>query len=761
MAITIFSDSSYSLSTLVEEIGRGEIALPDIQRPFRWKPAKVRDLFDSMCRGFPVGHLLFWATGAEMGARRIGTHAHEAAPRLMIVDGQQRLTSLYAVLTGKEVLRNDYTSSRIRISFRPRDGSFEVADAAVVKDPEFIPDISILWDGGGLIEKVHEFLERLETSKGDLTGGQRVDLQKAIGRLYNLQNYPFKVMELRSNVDEEQVADVFVRINSEGIPLGQADFILTLMSVWWEEGRKDLEAFARNARVPPPGSSPANPFIDPSADQMLRVVAGLALRRGRLRYVYQVLRGKDLRTGEISAEIREKQFAVLKEAQAETLSLTNWHEFLKAVRRAGYRSRAMISSENNLMFSYLMYLVGHRDYELDRKALREAIAQWFFMTSLTGRYTGNFESRVEQDLRRIAEAKSGDEFVATLNGIIETTLTMDDWTIQLPSSLETSSAYGPAVFAYQASLVLLNARPLFSPLQLGELLDPSTHAPRSAVERHHLFPKAYLTRIGIDRTVQRNQIANYAFVEWPDNAKIGDSPPSEYFPPLFKELKPQEQKRARFWHALPEGWEQMEYRDFLQQRRVLIAKVVRAAFEKLRTGQLPEEEGVLPPSASLPRRSVGDLLAEMETDRAEFKSSAYYSYKPNVPEKVITESVLKTVAGFLNSGGGTLAVGIADDGEILGIQPDLDKKNMDGDRYVNSLTNVIERSLGPLAATMAKIQLQAVDGVQVALVHVTPSPEPIYATVSKRDRAFFVRVNNSTRILDGADLVGYVKQRWA
>ena len=494
---------------------------------------------------------------------------------------------------------------------------------------------------------------------------------------------------------------------------------------------------------------------------MLRVVAGLALRRGRLRYVYQVLRGKDLRTGEISAEIREKQFAVLKEAQAETLSLTNWHEFLKAVRRAGYRSRAMISSENNLMFSYLMYLVGHRDYELDRKALREAIAQWFFMTSLTGRYTGNFESRVEQDLRRIAEAKSGDEFVATLNGIIETTLTMDDWTIQLPSSLETSSAYGPAVFAYQASLVLLNARPLFSPLQLGELLDPSTHAPRSAVERHHLFPKAYLTRIGIDRTVQRNQIANYAFVEWPDNAKIGDSPPSEYFPPLFKELTPQEQKRARFWHALPEGWEQMEYRDFLQQRRVLIAKVVRAAFEKLRTGQLPEEEGVLPPSASLPRRSVGDLLAEMETDRAEFKSSAYYSYKPNVPEKVITESVLKTVAGFLNSGGGTLAVGIADDGEILGIQPDLDKKNMDGDRYVNSLTNVIERSLGPLAATMAKIQLQAVDGVQVALVHVTPSPEPIYATVSKRDRAFFVRVNNSTRILDGADLVGYVKQRWA
>ena len=204
----------------------------------------------------------------------------------------------------------------------------------------------------------------------------------------------------------------------------------------------------------------------------------------------------------------------------------------------------------------------------------------------------------------------------------------------------------------------------------------------------------------------------------------------------------------------------MDYGDFLQLRRVLIADVVRAAFGKLRTGQLPEEEA-LPPSVGLPERTVEDLLAEMETERVEFKSSAYYSYKPDVPERVITESVVKTVAAFLNSGGGTLAIGIADDGEILGIQPDLDKKNMDGDRYVNSLTNAIQRSLGPLASTMAKIQLQAVDGVQVALMHVTPSPEPIYANVFKRDRAFYVRVNNSTRILVGPDLVGYVKQRWA
>ena len=222
-----------------------------------------------------------------------------------------------------------------------------------------------------------------------------------------------------------------------------------------------------------------------------------------------------------------------------------------------------------------------------------------------------------------------------------------------------------------------------------------------------------------------------------------------------------EQKQTRFWHALPQGWEEMDYWEFLQERRVLIAGVVRAAFAKLRTGQLPEDDERLPLWGGVPERSLEDLLAEMETESVEFKSSAYYSYKPDVPTRVITDSVVKTVAGFLNAGGGTLAIGVADDGDILGIQPDLDMKNMDGDRYVNSLTNVIEHSLGSLASTMAKIQLEAVDGVQVALVHVTPSPEPIYAKVSRRNGAFFVRVNNSTRVLEGADLVGYVNERWA
>src|SRR5438132_2809690 len=146
---TCFKKVDYDLSGLLHYIDIGDIGLPDIQRPFVWSNAKVRDLFDSMYRGFPVGYLLFWENADVKGARQIGTDSKQRqAPSRLIVDGQQRLTSLYAVFRGRKVLDNDYRERQIEIAFRPRDGSFEVADAATGRDPEWISNISDLWTSG-------------------------------------------------------------------------------------------------------------------------------------------------------------------------------------------------------------------------------------------------------------------------------------------------------------------------------------------------------------------------------------------------------------------------------------------------------------------------------------------------------------------------------------------------------------------------------------------------------------------------------------
>jgi len=252
---TCFKRIEYQLTDLLHYIDLGDIGLPDIQRPFVWSNAKVRDLFDSMYRGFPVGYLLFWANDAVLNTKQIGLgDKQHQVPNRLIVDGQQRLTSLYAVFRGHKVLDDEYRERRIEIAFRPRDGRFEVGDAATRQDPEFVPDISQIWCSEKSSRKlVNEFIATL-AARTPLSDAEEETIAHNLDRLFDLQKYPFTALEIAPTVDEEQVADIFVRINSEGVKLNQADFILTLLSVFWEEGRVALETFSRRSRlVPAPG----------------------------------------------------------------------------------------------------------------------------------------------------------------------------------------------------------------------------------------------------------------------------------------------------------------------------------------------------------------------------------------------------------------------------------------------------------------------------------------------------------------------------
>ena len=582
---TCFKRVDYDLSGLLHYIDIGDIGLPDIQRPFVWNNAKVRDLFDSMYRGFPVGYLLFWANAATNGVKQIGTESKQHhAPALLIVDGQQRLTSLYSVFRGKPVLDENYSERRIEIAFRPRDGKFEVADAATRKDPEFIPDISILWASGkSSWSLVNDFLGVLGDKRA-LTGEEKEAISHNLDRLFDLQKYPFTALEIAQTVDEEQVADIFVRINSEGVKLNQADFILTLLSVFWDEGRKELETFCRLSYKPPQdgdGPSPYNHFIQPGPDQLLRVAVAIGFMRGRLKSVYQILRGKDLETGEFSAERRDAQFERLRAAQAVVLNLTHWHQFLSCLVGAGFRSGELISSQNALLYSYAFYLIGKTRFNVPEHLLQRLIARWFYASTLSGRYTSSPESVMDSDLNRIKDASDVDSFVAGVNKTIGDTLTADFWEITLPNALDSSSARNPELFAYHAAQNKLGAPVLFSHKKVSDLLDPALKTNRKSLERHHLFPRAWLERSGVTDLKQINQTGNLALLEWPDNSGISDEAPYDYVPKLRERFSADDWELMHEMHALPDSWESLAYDDFLQQRRVLMARIIRRGFESL------------------------------------------------------------------------------------------------------------------------------------------------------------------------------------
>lgn len=755
MAVTVFKDASYNLAGLLERIRHGEIALPDIQRPFVWSNARVRDLFDSMYKGFPVGYLLLWATGADTGAKQIGTDDKQTAPALLIVDGQQRLTSLYAVVTGTQVVRKDYSKSRIRVAFRPRDHAFEVTDAAVENDPEFIPDISEVFKGS-FLSFVTKYLAKLEEYRGAELGEEKKDrLVESIDRLKDLQNYPFQAIELDRQVDEEHVAEVFVRINSAGVQLNNADFILTLMSVFWEKGRRELENFARLAKVPSiSGPSPFNYFIEPAPDQLLRSSIGLAFRRGRLQYVYSILRGKDLETGQFSPERRDAQFEQLQAAHDATLDLTNWHEYLKCLQQAGFRSSRMVSSETALMYVYILWLLGRRDFGVDIKRLRDVVARWWFMAHTTGRYTGSSETQIEADLNRIREIAEGDAdgFCEMLDRIVRDTFTTDYWEITLPNRLDTSSAKSPPLSAYWAALNILDADMLFSDLKVASMLDPLV-TPVKDMERHHLFPKAYLAKLGITDYKQVNAIANMAFVDWSDNIAISDQAPAEYWKAMTDSMDGERLKRQARWHALPLGWEQLDYGEFCEKRRRLISQVVREGFQRLREGR------VEPPAAD---GSLRDLITDGESNVLEFKASARWSHgtdKKGKSEQVI----VKSIAGFMNSEGGILLIGVSDDGVVTGIEGDyatLSKGDRDG--FELFLTQLVADKITGPSPSLCRVSIHELDGKDVCRIDVSASAKPVFACAvnSKEHTDFWVRQGNRTDQFHGTDLAEYMDDHW-
>jgi len=308
----------------------------------------------------------------------------------------------------------------------------------------------------------------------------------------------------------------------------------------------------------------------------------LGFGRGRLKSVYQVLRGKSMDTGEFSTDRREAQFKILQTAQVEVLNLTSWHQFLSSLVGAGFRGGEMISSQSALLYAYAFYLVGRVNFSVTEHVLQRLIGRWFFFSSLTGRYSSSPETVMDGDLNRLDVAKDGEAFVKVLENIMASELTNDFWAITLPANLDSSSARNPELFAYIAAQNKLSAPVLFSHKKVPELLDPSLKANKKPLERHHLFPKAWLLSNVTEDLKLINQQANFALIEWPDNIDISDTPPTEYVPEIRKRFTEESWKAMHEFHALPEGWETLAYEDFLVQRRKLMAAIIRRGFDSLK-----------------------------------------------------------------------------------------------------------------------------------------------------------------------------------
>lgn len=589
----IFSNTSLTVNQMIEKIDTGQLGLPELQRPFVWKDAKVRDLLDSMMRGYPIGYLMLWECPTLENKKTIGTGLHSyESPKEVIIDGQQRLTSLYAVMKGKAVINSTYDEKNIIISYHPLKNKFEVGYNATKKDPEWVYNVSDIFCSSTYVF-INNFINELEgyrVSKGNiLTDDEKSLIAENINSVFNLKNHTLPVFDIKSTAEEEDVSEIFVRVNSGGVSLKQNDFILTLLSLYWDEGRKLIEKFSKESRIYSGNGKTTsyNQITDVSAQDLIRVVIAYGFDRARLKYAYKLLRGADFdKKGVIDASLRDERFDTLKEKLPNVIDVHTWHEFIKSIMNAGYLSKELILSDNAIYYSYAMYLIAKHRFNASYNENIHLTSLWFFYASLVSLYTGSFESLVGQHLNSIKLITNLEDYKKFVMSRIEEKLTSDYFEITLTGTdgLAVSGRENNAWNTYVASLNVLDTNVLFSKssLKFSKLFEKGTDGNRKSLEKHHLFPKAYLKSKGLTDD-KINQMANYAFIDWKDNMDILDKAPFIYYPIICNGRTEEEILKMEIENALPHGWENIDYEVFLIERRKLMVLKIKEAFEKLKS----------------------------------------------------------------------------------------------------------------------------------------------------------------------------------
>lgn len=590
MAQELFERVDRKVGNLLDDVVNGRIGLPDLQRPFVWADAKVRNLFDSMMKGFPIGYVMLWASPADYSnTKSIGVGEKEfKRPDDLVIDGQQRLTSLLAAISGIEVLDKNFKPRRIKISFDPLEKDFQVWTQAFERSPKYIADISEVFKAHdnlqiskfrrSVINKINE--GRARNEQPELTDEEQDKIEDNINALLNLRNYTIPTLRILSKADEEDVAEIFRRVNSGGQNLNENNFIETLLAVYDNAMHDKIKMFCSDSRVPAKNTS-YNHIIDVDPSHIIRVAIAYGFHRARMRYGYKLLRGDDLDAGTTSVETREKNMKIFGEALDRVINLNDWHAFINLFSEAGYLGKDLVRSNYVVVFSYVFYLMGKYEYHVDPLVLRYAIIRWIFMSTITSFYSSSPETTVERQMADLRNINNAGEFVNYLDDTVKLRMNETYFSVELEKELISSSASSPLWFGYIASINVLGTPMLFSNTPQSKYWVLGADGDKKSIDKHHIFPKHYLENIGIESDRDRNQLANFTYLDYNTNIDISDDAPESYIERYKAKFDAEEFARHLANNAIPMGFENMEYFEFLEARRKLMAGIIKKAYNKL------------------------------------------------------------------------------------------------------------------------------------------------------------------------------------
>lgn len=606
MEIEKYTPNSLSVSAILGLIAGGDIAIPEIQRPFVWKKTQVRDLLDSLYKGYPTGYLIIWKNpDVRLKDGRMSTG------KKILIDGQQRVTALMTAISGIPVTMSNYKKDRIKIAFDPfqafsedRDAEiFAVQDSSHLKSKRWIPDVAEIFKNDF---SVFSFIMAYCNDNPDM---KPEILDKIITKLRGIGNRMIGVIDLSEKLNIDIVTDIFIRINSKGSALSQGDFVMSKIAADENYGgnnlRKAIDYYAHLSRVPSfyerikeDDKSFTNTeyfkkikwlkdeiedVYNPDYDDVLRVAFMHKYPRAKLSDLVSLLSGRDFLTREYREEIISDTYAKLKDGVMNVFSEYNFKQFMIAIRSAGFISKKLVNSQMALDFAYTLYLILIQNQEVSTGEVKRLVQKWYVLSVLTGRYSNSPESAFARDLRLISEHG----VAATLHDIEAATFSETFWNIAVVQNLMVTSTNNPTYLIYLAAQVMMNDISLLSNnVLVRELIDGG--------DVHHIFPKAYLKDNGLGKSMY-NQEGNYAYLDTQVNKSIGKKAPNEYFSEarlqcetggiMIGSITNYDQLMENLrTNCVPDEVFEMDYTrytEFLEKRRVMMAQKIRKYYESL------------------------------------------------------------------------------------------------------------------------------------------------------------------------------------
>lgn len=603
-----YSNYPLSISAILGLIEANDIAIPEIQRPFVWKKTQVRDLIDSLYKGYPTGYIILWKNPNVK--LKDGTIS---SGKKVLIDGQQRITALMTAITGRTIFNSEYQEERIKIAFDPIAAMseepdaeiFAVATPAIRKSKRWIPDIADLFS---FSYSPFDFIPQYCKDNPEVDQRQ---LDKIISKVKGIANRMIGVIELSENLDIDIVTDIFIRINSKGTALSQGDFVMSKIAADEKHGgntlRKVIDYFSHLTVVPSyydyivshDRNFAATPYLqklkwlkddtetvyDPECDDIIRVAFMHKLKRAKLADLVSLLSGRNFETREFNEDIVERTYNEFTEGVLNVINEYNFKQFMIAIKSAGFISSRLVNSNMALDFAYTIYLLLKESGEVPVEDIKRYVQKWYVLSVLTGRYSSSPETAFARDIRRIKE--SG--VLAILKEIEDAQLSDNFWNVALVQNLTYTSTNNPTYLVFLAAQIFFNDVSFLSNnVPVRELI-------ALGGDVHHIFPKQYLIENHFDKS-QYNQNANFVFLDRPVNISVGKKAPNIYLKEAKQRCTNGDTEQTGLINDIDKFYANLEancipveaiemdhtsYNEFLEKRRKIMAVKIKKYYYSL------------------------------------------------------------------------------------------------------------------------------------------------------------------------------------